>query len=206
MTYSGEIKQQMAKRDACCLLVGCFDESRDPKLQIGAKNFQLLAYSRRFQNNYMGNVFVYSNAIFSSLLQIVFDKYNTDAFLPAKRPQISKAGTFQDIMTRTIEYCQDFVIARGSFKTTVFHLMIQKVFDEQINRRLLAEELHMGSKFVQAVRFPGCSFEKLFEITAILKKFLCRTIFDETIKHRLPKAVKINKFFETRLKNDAILC
>ena len=118
----------------------------------------------------MGSVFVYSNAILSLLVQIVFDKDNTDAFMPASCRQISKVGTFQNIITRIIENCQDFVIAGDSLKTAVFHMMIQKVFDEQINRRLLAGELHRRTKFVQGVSFPGCSYGKLFEIAAILKK------------------------------------
>ena len=61
--------------------------------------------------------------------------------MPASCRQISKAGAFENLSTKIIEYCQDFVIARDKLKTAVFHSMIQKVFDEPINRRLLAWEI-----------------------------------------------------------------
>ena len=62
--------------------------------------------------------------------------------MPASCRQFGKADTFQKIITRIIENCQDFVIAGDILKTVVFHLMIQKVFDERINRKLAAGELH----------------------------------------------------------------
>ena len=148
----------------------------------------------------MGNVFVYSIAILSLLVQSAFDKNNTDAIMPASCPQVSKAGTLQNLITRIIQNCQDFAIARDSSKTAVFRLMIQKVFDQRINRRLLAGELHRWTKFVQGVKIPECYCGKLVKITAILKKNFCRTLSDEAIIRRMPKAVKVIFFFKTRLK------
>ena len=140
----------------------------------------------------MGWYFVYSNTILSFLVQIVFDKNNTDCFNPTSCSQTSSASTFQNLFTRIIEYCQDLVTARGSFKTTVFRLMIQNVFDERNNKWMVG--LHSWTKLRQGVRILRRCCGPVFEINAVREKVLQNNL-QRSDQTQAAKSSKNEQFF-----------